>query len=66
MKPANDMVDPAYTIDVRPLRYSEPRTHVARLVQQPSYLIDGCSLANAYMADYRASRRAALEKETRE
>lgn len=57
------VIDPDYKIDTRPLKYIEPKTNVARLVQQPSYLIDGYSLADAYMADYRASKRSALSKE---
>lgn len=58
-------VDPDYKIDARPLKYSEPKTNVAWLVQQPSYLIDGYALANAYMADYRAGL-SALSKEPRD
>lgn len=57
------MVDPDYKIDMRPLRYVEPRTNVARLVQQPLASFSGEALCNAYMADFRASRRSALSKE---
>jgi hypothetical protein len=42
--------------------YREPQSAIAKLVQQPAAKIDGTSLANAYMADYRASRRASAEK----
>jgi hypothetical protein len=51
------MVDENYKIDIRPLNYTPPKTSVAHLVQQPSYLIDGYSLADAYMRDARAARK---------
>lgn len=38
--------------------YVAPATHVAELVQQPLYLIDGERLAVAYMRDWRAGRKA--------
>lgn len=41
--------------------YREPKSAIAKLVQQPAAKIDGCSLADAYMADYRASRRSQRE-----
>jgi hypothetical protein len=46
--------------------YVEPRTSVARLVQQPLYTIDGLKLADAYMADWRRARRLALQEKNDE
>ena len=37
--------------------YREPRTKVAALLQKPAAVINAESLASAYMADFRASRR---------
>lgn len=51
-------IDPEYSIDTRQIDYREPQSEVARLVQMPSYLIDGYSLADAYMRDAREAQRA--------
>jgi hypothetical protein len=51
------MIDPTYKIDCRQTQYAPPQSFVAALVQQPSYLIDGHSLADAYMRDERAKRK---------
>lgn len=56
----NGMVDPNYKIDRRGLRYQEPKTNVARLVQSPLLSITGEALCNAYMADFR--RAAAIRQ----
>lgn len=61
-------IDPTYTTDTRRIDYREPASQVARLVQMPSYLIDGYSLADAYMVDFRNAQRAdrkALEAKER-
>lgn len=50
-------IDPEYKIDSRKLQYHEPMTEVSRLVQQPSYLIDGYSLAYAVMKDWKTSKK---------
>ena len=50
-------VEPDYKIDLRQPAYVEPRSAVARLVQHPSYLIDGYMLADAYMRDERARKK---------
>lgn len=50
-------VDPEYKVDNRKLMYREPQTNVAWLVQQPLYKIDGLAVVNAYMADFRESRK---------
>lgn len=41
--------------------YSEPRTAVLKLAQQPLHAIDGQALANAVMKDFRASKKRAVE-----
>lgn len=51
------IVDPNYKIDDRWPNYSEPKTAVARLVQQPFYKINGTALADALMKDWRAERK---------
>lgn len=51
-------VDSDFKIDTRRPRYQEPKTAVSKLVQMPAHLIDGYSLSNAVMKDWRASRRA--------
>jgi hypothetical protein len=56
----NTMIDPGYKIDRRTLRYQEPKTNVARLVQLPLASITGEALVNAYMADFR--RAAAIRQ----
>ncbi|MCZ4089373.1 hypothetical protein [Sinorhizobium psoraleae] len=38
--------------------YTPPKSAIAALVQQPLHNIDGYSLADAYMKDFRASRKA--------
>jgi hypothetical protein len=50
-------IDEKYKIDARWPEYSEPTTAVARLVQQPLYVIDGLALADAVMKDWRDARR---------
>jgi hypothetical protein len=55
-------IDADFKIDTRRVDYRDPQSAVAALVQMPSYLIDGYSLANAVMKDWRPSRRAALEE----
>lgn len=50
-------IDPTYRTDTRQLDYHEPKTNVSWLVQQPEYKINGQSLANAFMADWREARR---------
>jgi hypothetical protein len=51
------MIDPNYKIDKRWPEYAPPKSAVERLAQQPSYLIDGYSLSDAVMKDFRAAKR---------
>jgi len=51
------LVDPTYKVDARPLKYIEPASAIAALVQRPLAYIDGLALADAYMKDWRRSLR---------
>ncbi len=50
-------IDHNYKIDIRHFEYQEPKTNVSWLVQQPEYKINGHTLANAVMADWREARK---------
>jgi hypothetical protein len=52
------VIDKNYVIDTRRLEYREPTSGVARLVQRPLHDINGYSLADAYMRDFRKALNA--------
>jgi len=55
-------IDENYKIDVREMLYKEPSQSVSWLVQRPLHDINGYSLADAYMRDFRAAQRAARQE----
>ena len=59
---AHELVENVERWDLLPgfwAQYKPPASAVSELVQGPSYKIDGDTLADAYMRDWRKTRRAA-------
>lgn len=50
-------VDPDYKIDERRIDYLPYQSEVARLIQMPESQITANAITNAYMADWRKSRK---------